>query len=347
MYSFLHGVDEARRRQGLVLERLGYGPVATPSRTVRTSSIADLLAYQDPRADRPAALLVPAPIKTHYIWDIDPAVSAVRRLLEAGLQVYLIRWQRPPARRGLGLAVYGDAAIADCLQAICAETAQQRVILAGHSLGGTLAAIFASLHPERVLALLELEGPIEFGEGMIEALVAAVPRASIASMESNASVPGTFLDVASVQADPLAFEVEPWFDLLASSGDPGRRRLHLQVRRWTLDEMPMAAALLDEVANRLYRDNQFAASRLDLGGRLAAPDAITVPVLGVLDPHSRIVPPSSVEAYRRRTASKNVQILAYTGDSGVVLQHVGMLVGRNAHRALWPQIATWVQSVTH
>jgi polyhydroxyalkanoate synthase subunit PhaC len=347
MYALLHGMDEARRRQGALLERLGYGPVKTPSRTVCSSSIAELIAYQDPRSDRPVALLVPAPIKTDYIWDLDPPISAVRRFIDAGLQVYLIRWRRPPEARPLGLAVYADEAIAQCVEAICGETSQKRVIAAGHSLGGTLAAIFASLHPERVRGLLELEGPIEFGEGLIEALLAAVPSASSAHMERHSSVPGTFLDVASVQADPLTFAAEPWLDLLASTADPARRRLHLQVRRWTLDETPMAAALLDEVANRLYRQNAFAEGRLELGGRVAAPGAITAPVLGVLDPHSRIVPPSSVEAYRGRTASAHVDILSYPGDSGVVMQHVGVLVGHNAHRALWPQIAAWIQSVTH
>jgi polyhydroxyalkanoate synthase len=346
MYALVDAADEARRLQGLVLERLGYGPVTTPSRTVCESSIADLIAYQDPGPERLCALLIPAPIKTHYIWDLDPAVSAVRRFLHAGLQVYLVRWRRPPAKRGLGLAAYGDDAIAKCLDALRAETGQERTILAGHSLGGTLAAIFASLHPERVHGLVELEGPIEFGEGMIEALVAAVPE-TLARMESADTVPGTLLDVASVQADPLGFGAEPWLDLLASSPDPERRRLHLQVRRWTLDETPMAAALLDEVANRLYRDNQFAEGRLEVGGRLATPGAITAPVLGVLDPNSRIVPPSSIEAYRGRTRSSGVTLATYTGESGVVMQHVGVLVGRNAHRTLWPQIATWLQSVTH
>jgi polyhydroxyalkanoate synthase len=32
----------------------------------------------------------------------------------------------------------------------------------------------------------------------------------------------------------------------------------------------------------------------------------------------------------------------YEGDVGVSLQHVGMLVGRNAHRHLWPELAGWM-----
>ena len=34
-------------------------------------------------------------------------------------------------------------------------------------------------------------------------------------------------------------------------------------------------------------------------------------------------------------------LLRYEGDVGVSLQHVGVLVGRNAHARLWPQITRW------
>jgi polyhydroxyalkanoate synthase len=36
------------------------------------------------------------------------------------------------------------------------------------------------------------------------------------------------------------------------------------------------------------------------------------------------------------------RMLWYQGDVGVALQHVGVLVGRNAHRHLWPEILGWV-----
>ena len=36
--------------------------------------------------------------------------------------------------------------------------------------------------------------------------------------------------------------------------------------------------------------------------------------------------------------SEDKLLLEYGGDVGVALQHVGVLVGRSAHRDLWPQI---------
>src|SRR5690606_36977133 len=118
---------------------------------------------------------------------------------------------------------------------------------------------------------------------------------------------------------------------------PAAHRLHAQVRRWSLDESPMARRLFVEVVEALYRENRFAERRLELAGRLADPRSLQAPILAVRDPCSRLVPPPSIEAYSTHTASNDVQILEYHGDVGVMLQHVGVLVGKSAPERLWPQ----------
>jgi polyhydroxyalkanoate synthase subunit PhaC len=305
---------------------------------VRQLSAAELLAYQPASAARAALLLIPAPIKRPYIWDIAPGASAVERLLTTGLPVYLLAWRRPePADQSLGLETYAERAILDALDAIQAETGADAAFLAGHSLGGTLAAIFAALHPNRVCGLVELEGPIAFIGGRLEAAAASGPPPQ-AITGALGNVPGTFLDLASVGADPHTFVREPLGDAMRSGWSP----LHWRVRRWTLDEAPMARRLFEEVYEALYRENRFAERRLEIGARLADPRAIEAPILAVLDRRSRIVPPASMEAYRTCTSAKRVEILEYAGDVGVVMQHVGVLVGRNAHERLWPRIVDWL-----
>jgi polyhydroxyalkanoate synthase subunit PhaC len=340
--GFFAGADEARRQQGQVLERLGFGPQTTPSRTVQKRLAAHLLAYQAPDARQPAILMVPAPIKTAYIWDLAPGSSAVQRCLAAGLQVYLTAWQRP--RSGddwLGLGEYADQVLRGCLDSIREETGQAAVLLAGHSLGGTLAAIFSSLYPHRVRGLIELEGPMAFGAGQLEAALASGPPArAITGLLGN--IPGSVLTWASLCADPLTFSAEPWLDWLESSRSRAAHRLHWQVRRWSLDESPMAQRLFEEVEDQLYRENRFAEGRLRVGDRLAEPQAIDMPILAVVDARSRIVPPPAIDAYRTRTGSDDVRVLHYPGDTGVFIRHVGVLVGRNAHESLWPQILRWI-----
>src|SRR3954469_17538461 len=82
----------------------------------------------------------------------------------------------------------------------------QRVLLAGHSLGGTLAAIFAALHPDRVRGLVLLEAPAKFGRaaGAFAPLVAVAPCAG-ALRAILGDVPGSFLDIASIAASPASF----------------------------------------------------------------------------------------------------------------------------------------------
>ena len=104
----------------------------------------------------------------------------------------------------------------------------------------------------------------------------------------------------------------------------------------------MTRQLFEDVGATLYRDNCFAAGRLRVNGRAADPRGINAPIIAVAHPRSRIVPPVSIDAYRTATGSRDVQILEYEDEAGVMLQHVGVLVGPNADRALWPLILQWV-----
>jgi polyhydroxyalkanoate synthase len=62
------------------------------------------------------------------------------------------------------------------------------------------------------------------------------------------------------------------------------------------------------------------------------------PVTTVFAPRSAVIPPASVVPVHEAAASPDKLLLEYRGDVGVALQHVGVLVGRAAHRDLWPRI---------
>ena len=327
-----------------MLDAVGLGPMETPSRIRRLGPVATLKTYADgPGASAPL-LLVPAPIKRAYIWDLAPGASVVEQCLRHGLRVYLLQWERPSdAEQGYGLAEYADRLLLECLDAIAAETGQRRVFLVGHSLGGTLAAIFAALHPDRVRGLALLEAPLHFAPdgGDLERLVAVAPPAVLLTTLLG-NVPGACLDLVSVAASPWSFVWARWLDWIASLPDPQARRTHLRVVRWTLDELPLARRLFEEVAELLYRQDGFLRGALRVGGRRAAPEQVEAPLLSVVDPRSRLVPPRAVLPFHAATRSADAQVLWYRGDIGVALQHVGALVGRTAREEVWPAILQWV-----
>jgi polyhydroxyalkanoate synthase len=324
-------LDGVRRAQGAALDALGLGPIQTPYENVLDAPGVRLRRYGGGRG--PAVLLVPAPIKRPYIWDLAPEVSVVRRCLAAGVRPFLIEWQ--PAERDFSLADYAGRLIRDCIDA----TGSRDAVLVAHSLGGLFAAIFAALHPERVRGLALLAAPLHFARdvGIFGAMVDGVRPDDL-----PASIPGSFLSAASARASPATFGWDRWSDFLSSLTEPAALGTHLRVERWTLDEFPLPRRLFAELAQRIAREDAFVRGTLEIGGRSARPSQVAAPLLCVLDERCRVVPPEAVMPFYAAAGSAAKTLLRYDGDVGVSLQHVGVLVGRRAHARLWPVILRWI-----
>jgi polyhydroxyalkanoate synthase len=348
----LKQMDRSRRARGRLLERAGYGPRPTPSAILHEEPGLKLRRFGPAAAEAPPVLLVPAPIKRAYIWDLAPEVSVVQRWLERGYRVYLAEWaplddgeDEAGAVQDAGLADYADRLLATCRQAIANDGGADKPVIAGHSLGGILAAIHSCLYPNAVRATLLLESPLHFQPASccFNKLVQAAPDArEIAAAFGH--VPGVFLNTMSAMAEPQAFQWERWTDRWLSLGDPQALATHMQVERWTHDEFALPGRLFTDLVESLYRRDEFMQGRLDIAGCRVGPDRLRTPLLSVIDPRSKLIPPSAVLPFHEAAASKRKQVLHYEGDVGVNLQHVGVLVGRNAHARLWPAVFDWLEA---
>jgi len=194
MLPFFSLDDSARRAAGRLLENAGYGPHEMAWNRIDGSCFR-LRRYVQSAENKLPILIVPAPIKRPYIFDLLPNVSVVRRLVEAGFVVYLYEW--PEEKDGewdLESSVSSLRLAAEMIgtQHCCS------LILVGHSLGGTLAAITAALEPLLVRKLVLIEAPLKFGDqtGALEPVVLCSPAVP------PGSVPGSLLDLASVAAAP-------------------------------------------------------------------------------------------------------------------------------------------------
>lgn len=337
-------IDQFRHRQGKQFDAWGWGPRESPSRVVFTKPILTLRAYTEAGTAEPAVLIIPAPIKRAYIWDLAPPVSVVRQFLRGGMAVYLAQWEAPGAgERELGLADYADRLILDSVRAIRKETGARRVFLAGHSLGGTFAAIFAALHPDLAAGLILAGAPLHFGPEVdaLSFLVAASPRAFSAAGRLG-TVPGSVLSTASLAASPATFAYGRWLDRAASLSNPQALETHLRVERWTRDELAWPRRLWDDVVEGLYREDRLMRGTLEIGGKRVLAERVTAPLLSVVEEQSAVAPPEAVRPFYDAARSRHKRWLWYAGDTGVTLKHVGMLVGKTAHESLWPEIVKWI-----
>jgi polyhydroxyalkanoate synthase len=340
----LKDMDRRRQAKGAMLERAGYGPQRTPSHVLHAQPGLNLLSYDGAHHDGPPVLLVPAPIKRSYIWDMAPDISVVRRWLERGYRVYLAEWvPTPEGDSEVGLADYGDRLLALCQSKISEDSGHDKMIIAGHSLGGILAAIYSAAHPEKIAATILLEAPLRFAHAhcCFTPLVKATPDAR-AIANAFRHVPGVFLNMMSAMAEPQAFQWERIIDRNLSLLDPQAMSTHMRVERWTHDEFALPGKLFTEIVESLYRRDDFMQARLAIGARTLGPHDLRAPLMSVVDFRSKVIPPQSVLPFHEAAGSERKQVLSYGGDIGVNLQHVGVLVGRSAHAALWPQIFEWL-----
>jgi len=340
-------MDHLRRAFGKWFDLSGLGPIETPSRTVFSRNLFTLRAYGSKVTKNPVVLIVPAPIKRPYIWDMLPKISPVQRFLESQMQVYAIYWERPgPDDQGAGLDRYAGQSIAECISAIEAETGKKMIVLAGHSLGGTLATIFASLYPERVKGLVLITAPLHFGQGRgdLDDLVAYLPPARFMTLDQG-NVPGSMLDAVALISSPVIFGTGRWLDRIQSLGDCEALRTHICAERWSLDEAPIARQLFEDTMECLYRHDQFFQNKFYYGGKLASLADIRAPVIGVLDEACTIVPPQSFLPALDVMRSHETKVLWYEGDRGVSIRHLGTLIGKSAHEKIWPEIVNWVQEI--
>lgn len=339
-------MDRYRLAQRDMLDLAGFGPQESPYTVLHSEPGLNVRKYST-TGTGPVILIVPAPIKRPYIWDIAPEVSVVRRCLNQGMQVYLAEWtQVASADHPFGLDDYADRLLARCVEAVNADSGAAPLTLAGHSLGGLLGAMYACLHPERVSALILLESPLHFGAnaGSFAPLVASVPDTRPMA-EAFGDVPGSFLNSVSAAAAPHAFQLERFLDRCLCSGDPQAFKTHMRVERWTCDEFPLPGRLFHEIVEQLYRNDLFMQGTLPVGTRTIGPSDLKAALLCVVDPRSRVIPPESVVPFHNASASRSRELLYYEGDTGVAIQHVGVLVGRSAHKQLWPRIFEWIGEV--
>lgn len=344
---WLDGMDRLRRCQGALLDLAWLGHEETPSRVIHARPGARLRHYRGRQPGGASLLIVPAPIKRHYIWDLCPERSVVRRAMARGLEVFLLEWtEEGRASAGLGLEQCAGAVLDDALDAMHEWHASDTVFLAGHSLGGTFAAIYGAWRPERIAGLVLIEAPLHFAEasGAFRGVLAlGGPDSRVVAPSGR--VPGSLLDLVCVGADPVTFLLERDLDAMASAGSIPELLTHWRVERWALDEFALPWPLFRDVVERLYREDRFMRGLMTIDGLRLQPSRITAPILAIYQPTSRIVPPESVLPFLDAAGSRRKRLLAYHGDVGAALQHVGALVGRRAHRDLWPEVFDWLERI--
>ena len=332
--------DLLRRAQGQTFEAFGLGPQECPYEVVASGAFWRHRDYGKSSAQ--SVLIVAAPIKRAYIWDLVPSSSAIRYILHQGFHVHLLEWLPAATASEYGLAEYAES-ISQCVARISNRRTGAKTFLMGHSLGGTLAAIFAASESDSIRGLVLLSTPLCFkpeSSRFRDALVSLVP----AGLLNAAPCPGSLLTHMSALASPDTFIWSRIVDGVASVADIHAREIHGRVERWALDEAALPGELVRQLIVWLYRENRFCEGSLEIANKPIGPGTLTSPTLAVVNVADDVAPSVSVKPFIEAMPTRDIRILEIPGETGVCLHHLGISIGRKTRAEVWPEIISWMDS---
>lgn len=102
--------------------------------------------------------------------------------------------------------------------------------------------------------------------------------------------------------------------------------------------------MVHQIIDWLHRENRLCRAALKVNGTLVDPSNLSVPTLAVVNIADEVAPLGSVKPFIEAMPTKDVRIIEYPGEVGVYVQHLGILVGRQAHAQVWPEIISWLRS---
>jgi polyhydroxyalkanoate synthase len=311
----------------------------TPSEVVYEENKLELLHYtpEEKRHDVPI-LVVYALINRPYILDLQPDRSVIRRLLEAGFEVYMIDWGEPsPLDTSLTLDDYVNRYIDNCVDVVADRAGVESVNVLGYCMGGTMSVMYSALHPEKVNALGLMAAGLCFeGTGGILELWGDESYYDPETLEETfGNVPAEFLDVGFALMDPVNNFVTKYTQLYDNIDDEDFVENFARMERWLSDGIDVAGAAYRQFLEDVYQENRLYRNELELDGTHVDLNEVTMPVLQIVGEYDHLIPPEASKPFFEVIPSDDTRVIeASTG-------HIGLSVSRSSHTELWPSVAEW------
>ncbi|MCC7463577.1 MAG: class III poly(R)-hydroxyalkanoic acid synthase subunit PhaC [Gammaproteobacteria bacterium] len=283
-------------------------------------------------------LIVYALVNRPTMLDLQPDRSLIRRLLERGLDVYLIDWGRPDgADRLVELDDYINGYLARCVRRILAAHGIASLNLLGICQGGTFSLCHAALHPQSVRNLITMATPVDFHtpDNLLSTWLRGLDVDALVS--AWGIVPGELLNNAFLALQPVRLAQQKYVHLWSDGLDAAQAAHFMRMEKWIFDSPGQAGVAFAQFVRWFYQENRLAAGTLAIGGRGVDLGRLRMPVLNLSGTLDHIVPPSASEPLGVLCGSRD-----YTARS-VVAGHIGLCVSARAQREVPEAIECWLR----
>lgn len=286
-------------------------------------------------------VLVDPPYAGHHstIADYQKGQSLVETLLDAGLpRVLAMDWKpATPEMRDFDIDKYlGEIHV-------LVDDLGGRVNLVGLCQGGWMSAMYAARFPEQVASLVLAGSPIDTqaGDGPLKAIAHDTPLSFYVEMveAGEGRMLGQFMLTGWKNMHPGENYLGKFIDLYAHATDEKYLKRTEAFESWYENPIDLPGRYYLQAIDLLFKKNLFYKGRCSgLGRRLALED-ITCPVYLLGGEADDITPPAQVFAAENKLGTPKDKIVKRTAPGG----HIGLFMGSNTLKDVWPEIGAWIR----
>ncbi|MFC7075020.1 poly(3-hydroxyalkanoate) polymerase subunit PhaC [Haloarcula halophila] len=347
----LESLSEAAERSQIAderLERMESVEVGqTPSEVVYEENKLELLHYdaeaagiEIDEADKESIpiLITYALINRPYILDLQEERSVVRRLLEAGHDVYLIDWNEPSRLdQHLTLNDYVNRYMDNCVDVVRERSGQDAINILGYCMGGTMSVMYAALYPEKVNTLGLMAAGLCFDHtgGILEEWGSDEYYSPEDVTETFGNVPADMLDIGFALMDPVENYVSKYIRLAENIESEGFVENFGRMEKWLGDGIDVAGEAYVQFLEDIYQDNKLYRNELELDGEHVDLNNIDMPVLQLMGEYDHLIPPEASKPFNEVIPSEDTKTIEFSTG------HIGLSVSSSTHADLWPEVAQW------
>ncbi len=328
----------------IILEGAKADTGQTPKEVIWTKNKAKLYHYE-PTTQKifpVPILLIYALINRPYVLDLMPGNSLVEFLVGKGFDVYMLDWGTPGDEdKNLSFENYVLDYIPMTVKKMLRNAHAEEYTLLGYCMGGTMAAMYAALFPDKPLRnLILLTAPIDFTPddmGLFGVWTSEKYFDPDLVVESFGNIPSELVDTGNRKFKPVTNYIGTYVTMWDRIMQDKSMDTWLAMNKWVNDGVPFAGAAFKQWIREFYQQNKLVKGEIKLRGRSVNLANITCPVLNIAGTKDHICSLPQAEATMRFISNQDKEF--YVIDAG----HVGLLTGSDARKNLWLKIMSWLE----
>jgi len=290
------------------------------------------------RTAKTPIVFVYALMNKSYILDLQPDKSWLRNLLSQGFNVYLIDWKTPTnIDKYASFDDYVNFYIDDCVNIVTKANSVEKLTLHGYCLGSTMAAMYTTLHQEKVRNLVTI-APIIDTENDGTVLANFARHLDVDKViDTCGNFPREYLYACFSMLKPFKQGVNKYINLVENIDNANFVQNFLRMEKWLYDTPTIAGETFKQWIEDIYQKNLLVKNEMKIGENIIDLSKIRVPLLNIVAEEDHLVSPQCSVALNDSVSSLDKRLMHFhTG-------HVGLIASSYSQNNVLPKVGQWLR----